>query len=103
MIEMNVETRKTAQGTEYWDTKEKRIRFVPAGQEPDFDVVENPKSMVKEEDPEFKTVNADDMLDNMNTEQLLDYAKVNDIDVPGNMKKEETIRAHIKESLVAEE
>lgn len=30
--------RKTAQGTEYWDNKEKRTFFVAAEKEPDFEV-----------------------------------------------------------------
>jgi hypothetical protein len=96
---MNIKVRETAQGTEYWDTKEKRIRFVPAGKNPGFEVTKNPKSMTKDDGPDFKVVKTNDMLEKMNTEQLIDYAKVNDIDVPGNMKKEETIRAHIMELL----
>jgi hypothetical protein len=94
--EMNVEMRKTAQGTEYWDTKEKKIRFVPAGKEPDFEVTMEPKSMLKEEKQDNET---DINLDKMNAEQLLAFAKQNDIDVPGNMKREETIRNHVAEHL----
>ncbi|TYS14284.1 hypothetical protein FZC78_19210 [Rossellomorea vietnamensis] len=97
---MNVETRKTAQGTEYWDSKEKRVRFVPAGKEPDFEVAENPKSMVKEEKQDTET---DIDLDKMDADQLLAFAEQNDIEVPGNMKKAETIRNHIEESLTAAE
>ncbi|WLR54297.1 hypothetical protein LC048_17880 [Mesobacillus subterraneus] len=118
---MNVKTRTTAQGTEYWDAKEKRIRFVPAGQDPDFEVTENPKSMVmgvdqaKGKDHTVITMTVDDKeiakvvkdlendLDNMDAEQLLAYAKEKDIDVPGNMKKADTIRDHIKEELAATE
>ena len=46
---MNVETRKSAAATEYWDAKEKRVRFVSAGKKPDFEVTENPKSMILKE------------------------------------------------------
>jgi hypothetical protein len=96
---MNVKTRQTAQGIEYWDTKEKKVRLVPAGKEPGFEVTKDPKSMVKEE--EKRDTETDINLDKMNAEQLLTFAKDNDIEVPGNMKKEETIRNHIAEQLNA--
>jgi hypothetical protein len=95
---MNVEVRKSAQGTEYWDTKEKKVRFVPAGQEPGFEVTKEPKSKVKEEKQDTET---DIDLDKMDAEQLLAFAEQNDIEVPGNMKKEETIRNHIADQLTA--
>jgi hypothetical protein len=96
---MNVEVRKSAHGTEYWDTKEKRVRFLPAGKKPGFEVTKEPKSMLKDDSSEFKVVKAVDMLDKMNDEKLLAYAKENNIEVPGNMRKEETIRNHIAEKL----
>ncbi|MGH2216907.1 Rho termination factor N-terminal domain-containing protein [Enterococcus faecalis] len=46
---MCVLIRSSASGTEYWDTEEKRNVFVPKGQEPDFEVTENPKSMLSKE------------------------------------------------------
>ncbi|MEQ7092090.1 hypothetical protein ABQE17_04690 [Enterococcus gallinarum] len=46
---MKVPIRKTIAGTEYWDTENKRSLFVPKGSEPDFDVTENPKSMITPE------------------------------------------------------
>lgn len=46
---MKVPIRKTIAGTEYWDTEKKRSLFVPKGSEPDFDVTENPKSMITPE------------------------------------------------------
>ena len=46
---MRVLIRSSASGTEYWDTKEKRNGFVPKGQEPDFEVNENPESMLSKE------------------------------------------------------
>lgn len=76
--------RKTLSGnTEYWDTKEKRI--VIGGS-------------LKEEDTDNKT---DINLNDMDVDQLLSFAEQNNIEVPGNMKKEETIRTHIAEQLAA--
>lgn len=98
---MIVETRKTARGTEYWDNVEKRTLFVPAGKKPGFDVTVKPKSMV--EDGHNANVGVADevhpSLKDLNKEQLLNFAEQNEIDVPGNMSKEETIRKYIAESL----
>jgi hypothetical protein len=44
---MKVQTRVTAQGTEYWDAKEKKVLFVPAGEKPDFEVTEDSNFIVK--------------------------------------------------------
>ncbi|GGE58513.1 hypothetical protein [Priestia taiwanensis] len=90
---MKVEMRKTASGTEYWDTKEKRTLFVATGDEEDFEVTVNLKNMLEDEGSADTSTDID--LDAMNAEQLLAFAKQNNIDVPGNMKKEETIRNHI--------
>ncbi len=38
-------------------------------------------------------------LDDMNVEELLSFAKDNGIDVPGKLKKEESIRNYIVEQL----
>ena len=46
---MRVLIRSSASGTEYWDTEEKRNVFVPKGQEPDYEVTENPESMLSKE------------------------------------------------------
>ncbi|EHA7756807.1 hypothetical protein JMJ06_000146 [Enterococcus faecalis] len=46
---MRVLIRSSASGSEYWDTDEKRNVFVPKGQEPDFEVTENPESMLSKE------------------------------------------------------
>lgn len=46
---MKVPIRKTIAGTEYWDTEKKRSLFVPKGSKPDFEVTENPKSMITPE------------------------------------------------------
>jgi hypothetical protein len=96
---MNVEVRKSAQGTEYWDTKAKKVRFVPAGKEPGFEVEKERKSKEGLKPVEVEGEVTD--LNSLNAEQLLAYAKDNDIDVPGNMKKEETIRNHIAEQVNA--
>lgn len=109
---MFVETRKTAQGTEYWDAKEKKTVFVPAGKEPDFEVTVDPKSVIAGVDLETgkdtTVINGqiddgetDTNLNAMNAEKLLTFAAQNNIDVPGNMKKEETIRNHIAGALTA--
>ncbi|MGM0863387.1 MAG: hypothetical protein ACQEWF_01770 [Bacillota bacterium] len=95
---MNVEMRKTSQGTEYWDTEEKKIRFVPAGKKGGFEVTKDPKSMLKEEGHNPKLERPDESFGSMNAEQLLGYVKDNNFEVPGNMKKGETIRKHIEVS-----
>lgn len=46
---MRVLIRSSASGSEYWDIEEKRNVFVPKGQEPDFEVTENPESMLSKE------------------------------------------------------
>lgn len=103
---MIIKTRRTITGVEYWDAKAKKVIVVPHGQKSPFEVVENPDSMIHGVDlviDKDKTVNNNivvdtvDNLDEMNADQLLAYAKENNIDVPGNMKKADTIRDHIKE------
>ena len=46
---MKVPIRSSIAGTEYWDTEKKQSLFVPKGSEPDFEVTENPKSMITPE------------------------------------------------------
>lgn len=53
---MKVLVRKSVAGAEYWDTEEKRSIFVPKGMEPDFEVSENPATMIT---PEEKKVSID--------------------------------------------
>ncbi|AHZ54027.1 hypothetical protein P4H56_23910 [Bacillus cereus] len=102
---MITEIRKTISGTEYWDNKEKRSLFVPTGEEPGFEVVVNPESMIiKHADNKVVGVEVIDTdteinLDDMNVEELLSFAKDNGIDVPGKLKKEESIRNYIVEQL----
>ncbi|MFD2628738.1 hypothetical protein [Oceanobacillus kapialis] len=99
---MKVEVRKTAQGTEYWDTEEKRTLFVPAGKKPSFEVTNEPKSMVGNE---AATVDNDKGIDlaNLNKEELLAFAKDHNITIPGNVSKEDKIREIIETSLTAAE
>ncbi|PEJ20471.1 hypothetical protein CN675_08695 [Bacillus toyonensis] len=102
---MITKTRKTISGTEYWDNEEKRSLFVPTGEEPGFEVTVNPESMIiKHADNKLVGVEVIDTdteinLDDMNAEELLSFAKENDIEVPGKLKKAETIRNHIVEQL----
>jgi hypothetical protein len=109
LIAMYVGMRKTAQGIEYWDTEGKKIHLVLEGQSLGVEVTKNPKSMLVVDDKKVagaveKKIDGtkEELLKylvRLNVEQLLAYAKDNDIDVPGNMKKEETIRNHIVEKL----
>ncbi|HGO9409086.1 TPA: hypothetical protein ACLBZV_003446 [Bacillus cereus] len=102
---MITEIRKTISGTEYWDNEKKKTLFVPRGEEPGFEVTVNPESMIiKHADNKVVGVEVIDTdteinLDDMNAEELLSFAKENDIEVPGKLKKEETIRNHIVEQL----
>lgn len=102
---MITEIRKTISGTEYWDNEKKKSLFVPTGEEPGFEVTVNPESMIiKHADNKVVGVEVIDTdtelnLDDMNTEELLSFAKDNNIDVPAKLKKEETIRNHIVEQL----
>jgi hypothetical protein len=97
---MIVETRKTAAGTEYWDAKEKRTRFVPVGNEPDFEITENPKSMIMGVDlangPDKTVIDGqlveDDIeLEHMTIPQLKKFAADNNIVLPKELKKKEDI------------
>ncbi|WP_002145558.1 hypothetical protein [Bacillus cereus] len=105
---MITEIRKTISGTEYWDNEKKKSLFVPTGEEPGFEVTVNPESMIiKHADNKIVDVEVIDTkteinLDDMNAEQLLFFAKDNDIEVPGKLKKEETIRNYIVEQLTTD-
>ncbi|MBJ8204276.1 hypothetical protein JDS91_23480 [Bacillus cereus] len=107
---MITEIRKTISGTEYWDNEQKKSLFVPTGEEPGFEVTKNPKSMIiKHADNKVVGVEVIDTdtdteinLDDMNAEQLLSFAKDNGIDVPGKLKKEESIRNYVVEQLTTD-
>ncbi|MGG2936778.1 hypothetical protein ABEO66_22130 [Bacillus pacificus] len=108
---MITEIRKTISGTEYWDNEKKKSLFVPSGEEPGFEVTVNPETMIGGIDfakgKDFsaidgKVVDYEINLDDMNVEALLSFAKDNCIDVPGKLKKEETIRNYIVEKLTTD-
>lgn len=105
-------TRKTAMGTEYWDNVAKKVLYVPKGQKPNFEVTENPKSMLMGVDlatgkdktalnGEIIDTETDINLDDMGADELRSFADQNNIEVPGNIKKEETIRKYIEEALTS--
>ncbi|EOP36324.1 phage protein [Bacillus toyonensis] len=88
---MITEIRKTISGTEYWDSKEKRSLFVPAGEEPGFEVTVNPGSMILGMDlssePDKTVVN----LNGMTVKQLHDYAASINVEIPADVKRKEDI------------
>lgn len=87
---MKIPVRKTAQGTEYWDNLEKRTVFIPTGVKPDFEVTENPKSLIG--DPEDnKQENKVKELQDMTIPELKDYAKEKEMEIPSDTKKKEDI------------
>lgn len=97
---MKVLIRKTLTGSEYWCTKEKRVLFVPKGETPKFKVTGNTKLMVGNvEEQTDETTEETINLKEMNATELLAFAKNEGINVPGNMKKEETIRRYIAEQM----
>lgn len=100
---MKVPIRTTANGTEYWDSEAKKILFVPAGEKPAFEVTESPTTMLHKGETVKPLVEPVFNLDGMNATQLREYAEENNIEVPGNLKKPDTIREYIEEQLVADE
>jgi hypothetical protein len=105
---MKVVTRKTAAGTEYWDTEAKQTLFVPAGKEAPFEVTENPKSMLGIEDKALvvgidgKIINPDETttatgFGSMTVPLLKDYAAKNDITIPKEVTKKDDIIAYIQD------
>jgi len=90
---MRVKTRTTAQGTEYWDTKEKRSIFVHLGDEPGFEVNANPKSMLNVNEDEKKEDTGETAVNfNMMTvQELRKYAEELCIDIPDDVKKKADI------------
>ncbi|MFJ5771415.1 hypothetical protein [Psychrobacillus sp. NPDC093180] len=100
---MRTEIRKTAAGAEYWDSVEKRTVLVPIGSKPDFEVTENPTTMLVgvdiAKDKDMTVDNTEIVLDQMNAEQLRSFAKQNNIDIPFNVKKTETILKYIEDAL----
>ncbi|MCS1392988.1 Rho termination factor N-terminal domain-containing protein [Lysinibacillus boronitolerans] len=99
---MNVPIRTTANGTEYWDSEAKKTIFVPAGMRPAFEVTESPTTMLHKGETVKPLVEPVFNLEGMTATQLREYAEENNIEVPGNLKKAETIREHIEEQLAAD-
>lgn len=122
---MRVLTRSSASGSEYWDTEEKRNVFVPKYQEPDFEVTENPESMLSKEADLYvsglpitvgnvtvdtdgikgerllTTASADDesvVLEEMNVKELREYAKRKGIEIPSAARAKGDILNIIKKS-----
>lgn len=123
---MRVLIRSSASGTEYWDTEEKRNVFVPKGQEPAFEVTENPESMLSKEADLYvgglpitvgnvtidtdgikgerllTTASADDdesvVLEEMNVKELREYAKRKGIEIPSAARAKGDILNIIKKS-----
>lgn len=56
---MKVLVRKSVTGAEYWDTEEKRSVFVPKSVEPDFEVDQNPKTMITAETQAAGKINSE--------------------------------------------
>lgn len=96
---MKVPIRKTINGTEYWDTVAKKSSFVPVGEEPSFEVTKNPTTMLHKAEKVKPSANPVIDLDGMTATQLREFAEENNIDVPGNLKKLDTIRGYIAEQL----
>lgn len=70
--------RKTITGTEFWDSKKKRILFVADGEEPDFKVGEA---------QEEKDIN----LNSMSVPQLKEYAASIEVEIPKEFTKKKEI------------
>ncbi|MBX8942559.1 Rho termination factor N-terminal domain-containing protein [Lysinibacillus sp. K60] len=99
---MKVPIRTTANGTEYWDSEAKKVLFVPAGMRPSFKVTEKPESMLYVETKPLTDAPVFS-LEGKTATQLREYAEENNIEVPGNLKKSETIREYIEEQLAVDE
>lgn len=97
---MIVEIRRTITGTEYWNTKAKKTLFVPKGKKPNFEVTENPNSMIGKYEDYSNTLVVPDP-NELTTDELITYAENSGIKIPGNLRKEETIRKYILEELAA--
>lgn len=102
---MRTLVRTTLAGNEYWDNEEKRIIFVPVGEAPDFEVTENPKSMLQKDLKANVTVNvdlsttkngkvvdldddiiSDVVLEDLNLKQLKEFAATNKLTIPATIK-----------------
>lgn len=105
---MLVPMRTTLNGTEYWDKKNKKAIFYPRGTEPAIADIQT-EGMVgkwsasgKIAPTEQKQKNNIVLDDATNIEQLRAFAKENNIELPANIKKEESIRKYIAKKFVDE-
>jgi hypothetical protein len=87
---MKVLIRKTIAGNEYWDADGKKTLFVPKGQTPDFEVEENPESMLVPEVEEIEV--SENSLEGMSIKELREYAAEHDIEIPAEVKKLKEIK-----------
>ena len=69
---MIVPIRKTIAGTAYWDTENKQSLFVPKGTEPDFEVTENPNSMITPEGDQTEVINANQIVSGVINQEAFD-------------------------------
>lgn len=92
---MKVFIRKSLIGSEYWCTDEKRVLFIPAGQELELE-------LEKVEVPSIEQPEDAINLEEMTADQLLEYAGQYGVVVPGNMKKEDTIRKFIADAMAVD-
>lgn len=86
---MIVQTRETVAGTEYWDTTNQKVVFVPQGKQPTFDVTANPDSMLSSTE---KTV-AEPIVtfEDMTVKELKAYAAEHQIELPSDVTKKDDI------------
>lgn len=119
LIKMLVPFRTTANGIEYWDKVNKKSVFYPKGTMP-TEYVDQTEGMIGQYSASGKTNKIEkvviepgekiidiDSLDNsdiegMNGEQLRAFAEQNDIDLPANIKKEESIRKFISKQMATD-
>ena len=80
---MIVPIRKTIAGTEYWDTEKKQSLLVPKGTELDFEVTENPKSMITPEGDKTEVINANQIVSGVINQEALDSAGNTEADLTG--------------------
>lgn len=97
---MRVPIRKTAQGTEYWDNVEKRTVLIPTGIKPDFEVTENPKSMLQKDGDKDQSFGVHDgennyQLNDMTIKELKEFAEKYTIDLPAELTKKGDIAKFI--------
>lgn len=111
-----IPTRKTPAGQEYWDKVSKKTVLYPHHHIPESIQTDgmigqystsgktapdekNDKTVVPPKNEGLTVVES--TVDEMDIEQLRKHAEENGIEIPGNMKKLETIRQHIIEELNA--